>query len=34
VLEFGKILVDRCGEVELALLDQHHGGLFTNKGVC
>ena len=26
VLEFGQILVDRRCEIELALLDQHHGG--------
>jgi hypothetical protein len=26
VLELGKILVDRGGEIELSLLDQHHGG--------
>jgi len=26
VPEFGKILVDRGGEIELAVLDQHHGG--------
>ena len=26
VLELGKILVDRGREIELALLDQHHGG--------